>query len=65
MRIQRILQIKNQRLIRLRRWFRQLLEEQNIFTLALARGIRASVASMSMEKCVKAAKAIAAMINEK
>ena len=41
------------------------LEEQNIFTLALARGIRASVASMSMEKCVKAAKAIAAMINEK
>ena len=38
------------------------LEEQNIFCLALAKGIRVSIASISKEKCVKCAEAIAALI---
>ena len=38
------------------------LEEQDIFCLALAKGIRVSVASISKEKCVKCAKAIAALL---
>lgn len=38
------------------------LEEQDIFCLALPKGIRVSVASMSKEKCVKCAKAIAALM---
>ena len=39
------------------------LEEQDIFCLALAKGIRVSIASISKEKCVKCAEAIAALIN--
>jgi aspartate/tyrosine/aromatic aminotransferase len=38
------------------------LEEQDIFCLALPKGIRVSVASISKEKCVKCAKAIAALL---
>ena len=38
------------------------LEDQDIFCLALPKGIRVSVASMSEAKCVKCAKAIAALI---
>lgn len=38
------------------------LEEQDIFCLALAKGIRVSVASISKEKCVKCAEAIAALL---
>jgi aspartate/tyrosine/aromatic aminotransferase len=38
------------------------LEDQDIFCLALPKGIRISVASVSKEKCVKCAKAIAALI---
>jgi len=38
------------------------LEEQNIFCLALAKGIRVSIASISKEKCVRTAKAIAALM---
>lgn len=38
------------------------LEEQNIFCLALAKGIRISIASISKEKCVKCAEAIAALL---
>jgi aspartate/tyrosine/aromatic aminotransferase len=40
----------------------QKLEEQDIFCLALAKGIRVSIASISKEKCVKCAEAIAALI---
>lgn len=35
------------------------LEEQGIFTVPLGKGVRVSVASISEEKCVKTAKAIA------
>ena len=38
------------------------LEEQDIFCLALAKGIRVSIASISKEKCVKCAKAIAELM---
>lgn len=38
------------------------LEEQDIFALALPKGIRVSIASISKEKCVKCAEAIAALI---
>ena len=38
------------------------LEEQDIFCLALAKGIRVSIASISKEKCVKCAEAIAALL---
>lgn len=38
------------------------LEEQGIFTVPLAKGVRVSVASVSEEKCVKTAKAIAAIV---
>ena len=38
------------------------LEEQNIFCLALAKGIRVSIASISKEKCVKCAEAIANLL---
>ena len=38
------------------------LEEQDIFCLALAKGIRVSIASISKEKCVKCAGAIAALL---
>lgn len=38
------------------------LEEQDIFCLALAKGIRVSVASISKEKCVKCAKAMADLL---
>ena len=38
------------------------LEEQDIFCLALPKGIRVSVASISKEKCIKCAKAIAALV---
>lgn len=38
------------------------LEEQDIFCLALAKGIRVSIASISKEKCVKCAKAIAELL---
>jgi len=38
------------------------LEEQGIFTVPLAKGVRISVASISEEKCVKVAKAIAALV---
>ena len=37
------------------------LEEQDIFCVALAKGIRVSIASISKEKCVRCAKAIAAL----
>jgi aspartate/tyrosine/aromatic aminotransferase len=40
------------------------LEEQDIFCLALPKGIRVSVASISKEKCVKCAKAIAALLRK-
>ena len=40
------------------------LEEQDIFCLALAKGIRVSIASISKEKCVKCAEAIAALLKE-
>lgn len=38
------------------------LEEQDIFCLALAKGIRVSIASISKEKCVKCAEAIAKLL---
>ena len=38
------------------------LEEQGIFTVPLAKGVRISVASISEEKCVKVAKAIAKLV---
>ena len=38
------------------------LEEQDIFCLALAKGIRVSIASISKEKCVKCAEAIAKLV---
>lgn len=38
------------------------LEEQDIFCLALAKGIRVSIASISKEKCVRCAEAIAALL---
>ncbi len=38
------------------------LEEQDIFCLALAKGIRISIASISKDKCVKCAEAIAALL---
>ncbi len=38
------------------------LEEQDIFCLALPKGIRVSIASISKEKCVKCAEAIAALL---
>ena len=38
------------------------LEEENIFCLALAKGIRVSIASISKEKCVKCAEAIAKLL---
>ena len=38
------------------------LEKQDIFCLALAKGIRVSIASISKEKCVKCAKAIADLL---
>ena len=38
------------------------LEEQDIFCLALAKGIRVSVASISKEKCVRCAEAMAALL---
>ena len=38
------------------------LEEQDIFVLALPKGIRVSIASISKEKCVKCAEAIAALL---
>lgn len=38
------------------------LEEQDIFCLALAKGIRVSVASISKEKCIKCAEAMAALL---
>jgi len=38
------------------------LEEQDIFCLALAKGIRVSIASISKEKCVKCAKALADLL---
>ena len=38
------------------------LEEQDIFCLALGKGIRVSIASISKEKCVKCAEAIAALL---
>lgn len=38
------------------------LEEQGIFTVPLAKGVRVSVASISEEKCVKTAKAIAKLV---
>lgn len=38
------------------------LEDQDIFCLAMAKGIRVSVASVSEEKCVKCAQAIAELI---
>ena len=40
----------------------QKLEEQDIFCLALAKGIRVSIASISKEKCVKCAEAIAKLL---
>ena len=40
----------------------QKLEEQDIFCLALGKGIRVSIASISKEKCVKCAEAIAALL---
>jgi len=39
------------------------LEKQNIFCLALAKGVRVSIASISKEKCIKTAKAIAEIMN--
>ena len=38
------------------------LEEQDIFALALPKGVRVSIASISKEKCVKCAEAIAALL---
>lgn len=38
------------------------LEEQDIFCLALAKGIRVSVASISKEKCIRCAKAMAELL---
>ena len=38
------------------------LEKEGIFTVPLAKGVRVSVASISKEKCVKAAKAIARVV---
>lgn len=38
------------------------LEEQDIFCLALAKGIRVSVASISKEKCIKCAEAMARLL---
>ena len=38
------------------------LEEQDIFCLALAKGIRVSIASISKEKCVKCAEAISKLL---
>ncbi|MBQ6389617.1 MAG: aminotransferase class I/II-fold pyridoxal phosphate-dependent enzyme [Mogibacterium sp.] len=40
------------------------LEAQDIFALALPKGIRVSIASISKEKCVKCAEAIAALIRK-
>lgn len=38
------------------------LEEQDIFCLALAKGIRVSIASISKEKCIRTAEALAALL---
>ena len=38
------------------------LEQQDIFCLALAKGIRVSIASISKENCLKCAKAIADLL---
>jgi aspartate/tyrosine/aromatic aminotransferase len=38
------------------------LEEQDIFVLALPKGLRISIASISAEKCVKTAEAIAKLL---
>ena len=40
------------------------LEEEDIFALALPKGVRVSIASISKEKCVKCAEAIARLINK-